>query len=155
MNTPPADAAISRQSLEAHEQIHFFLDRLGEALAELDPGSGDGDALGRLVAVIAGLQEQIVEHNRLEEAFLFQGIVDRVPEAEDEILALSEEHRKILEILEMARIHARHTDIEEVGSLRDDLTAYLGMIREHERREAELLQKALSRESRGLLPGRS
>ncbi|MBD3866950.1 MAG: hemerythrin domain-containing protein [Acidobacteria bacterium] len=155
MNTPPADTAISRQSLEEHEQIHFFLDRLEEALAELDPESGAGEALERLVAVIAGFKEQIVEHNRVEEEVLFQAIVDRVPEAEDEILALSEEHRKVLEILEMARIHARNSDSEEVGFLRDDLTDYLGMIREHESREAELLRQALSRESRGLLPGRT
>jgi hemerythrin-like domain-containing protein len=155
MNTPPADAAISRQSLEEHEQIHFFLDRLEEALAELDPDAPDGEALERLVAVIAGLKEQIVEHNRVEEAVLFQAIVDRVPEVEDEVLALSEEHRKVLEILEMARIHARNSDPEEVAALRDDLTDYLGMIREHETREAELLRQALSRESRGLLPGRT
>jgi len=155
MNTPPADAAISRQSLEEHEQIHFFLDRLEEALAELDPHAPDGEALERLVAVIAGLKEQIVEHNRVEEVGLFQAIVDRVPEAEDEVLALSEEHRKVLEILEMARIHARNSDPEEVAALRDDLTDYLGMIREHETREAELLRQALSRESRGLLPGRT
>ncbi len=155
MNTPPADAAISRQSLEEHEQIHFFLDRLEEALAGLDPKSGDSEALERLVAVIAGLREQIIEHNSVEDSVLFQAIVDRLPEAEDEILALSEEHRKILEILELARIHARNRDMEEVGSLRDDLTAYLGMIREHESREAELLRQALARESRGLLPGRT
>ena len=155
MNRPPADAAISRQSLEEHEQIHFFLDRLEEALAELDPKAGDGEALERLVAVIAGLKEQILEHNQVEESVLFQAIVDRVPEAEDEVLALAEEHRKVVEILEMARIHARNGDPEEVGHLRDDLTDYLGMIREHESREAELLRQALSRESRGLLPGRT
>ena len=155
MNRPPADAAISRQSLEEHEQIHFFLDRLEEALADLDPKAGDGEALERLVAVIAGLKEQILEHNKVEESVLFQAIVDRVPEAEDEVLALAEEHRKVVEILEMARIHARNGDPEEVGYLRDDLTDYLGMIREHESREAELLRQALSRESRGLLPGRT
>ena len=155
MNTPQADAAISRKSLEEHEQIHFFLDRLEEALAELDPATGNDDALERLVAVIAGLKEQITEHHRVEEAVLFQAIVDRVPEAEDEVLALSEEHRKIMEILEMARIHARNCEAEDVAHLKEDLTEYLGMIREHESREKELLQQALSRESRGLLPGRT
>ncbi len=155
MNTQPADVAISRQSLEEHEQIHFFLDRLEEAVAALDPESGDTEAKERLAAVIVGLKEQITEHNRVEEEVLFQAIVDRIPEAEDEVLALCEEHRKILEILEMGRFHARNSDPGEVGHLGDDLTDYLGMIREHEGREAELLRQALSRESRGLLPGRT
>lgn len=155
MNTPSADAAISRKSLEEHEQIHFFLDRLEAALGDLDPACGNADALQRLVAVIAGLQEQIAEHHQAEEAVLFQAIVDRVPEAEDEVLALSEEHRKIMEILEMARIHARNSDTADVAHLQEDLTDYLGMIREHESREKELLQQAISRESRGLLPGRT
>jgi hemerythrin-like domain-containing protein len=155
MNTPPTDVAISRQSLEEHKQIHFFLDRLEEAVAALDPESGDIDSKERLAAVIVGLKERIIEHNRVEEEVLFQAIVDRIPEAEDEILALCEEHRKILEILEMGRIHARNSDPEEVGHLGDDLAGYLGMIRKHENREEELLQQALSRESRGLLPGRT
>jgi hemerythrin-like domain-containing protein len=154
MDTQSPNLAIGEQHLEQHEQIHFFLDRLEETLDAMDSGSGEADGMERLAAVIAGLKEQITEHNQLEEDALFQGIVDRVPDAEDEVLALCEEHRKILEILEMGRIHARNGDTADAANLRDDLTGYLGMIRKHELREGELLRQALSRENRGLLPGR-
>ncbi|GEM_PF-1861134 len=150
MKTPQTDTVISHESLERHEQIHFFLDRLGESVKDLDAEAPDADRLARLAAVIASLMEQIREHNTLEERLLFQGIVDRIPDAEDEILELSDEHRKILEILEMARIHALKGAPDGAAGLKSDMSRYLDMIRKHEKAEEDLLRRALEQENRGL-----
>ena len=151
MNMPQTDAVISRESLEQHEQIHFFLDRLGEAVAELGTAGMDVELMRRLAAVIASLKEHLTEHIKVEESMLFQGIVDRLPEAENEILALSDQHPKILAILEMARIHALNGEPDGAAGLQADMEGYLGMIRDHEKAEGELLRQALKQESRGLM----
>jgi hemerythrin-like domain-containing protein len=150
MNMPQTDAVISSESLDQHEHIHFFLDRCAETVAELGVENVDTELLRRLAAVIASLKEHLTEHIRIEESMIFQAIVDRLPEVEDEILSLSEQHPGILEILEMARIHALNGEPEDAAALQADLEGYLDMIRDHEKAEGDLLRRALKHENRGI-----
>jgi len=150
MNMPQTDAVISSESLEQHEHIHFFLDRCAETVAELGAENVDTDLLRRLAAVIASLKEHLAEHIKIEESILFQAIVDRLPDVEDEILALSDQHPRILEILEMARIHAQNGEPQGAAALKADLEGYLGMIRDHEKAEGDLFRRALKQENRGV-----
>ncbi len=56
----------------------------------------------------------------------------------------------MIEILEMARIHAQCGEADEADALRDDLRKFLEMFRNHERSEDHLLQEAINRESEGM-----
>jgi hypothetical protein len=52
----------------------------------------------------------------------------------------------MIEILEMARIHAQCGEVSEADALRVDLENFLVMFRNHERDEERLLEQAISRE---------
>jgi hypothetical protein len=134
--------------LEEHRQIHFYLDQVEVTLEGLRPGMSDSEPMRRLAAQIEGLKERLVEHHRAEElGGLFQAILEIMPERRVEISRLINEHDKMIEVLEMARIHAQCGEAEEADALRVDLQNFLEMFRNHERSEDHLLQEAVSREA--------
>ena len=105
----------------------------------------------RLAAQIEGLKERLVEHHAAEErGGLFQAILEVLPERRVEISRLINEHDKMIEVLEMARIHAQCGEAGEVDDLRVDLCKFLEKFRNHERSEDHLLQEAINRESENL-----
>jgi hypothetical protein len=54
----------------------------------------------------------------------------------------------LLDTLEMARLHAQRCTVAELPALRQDLAAFLDVLRAHEEAEDELLRRALEVESR-------
>jgi len=105
----------------------------------------------RLAAQIEGLKERLVVHHRAEEQDgLFQAILELMPERRVEISRLVREHGRMIEILEMARIHAQNGGPDEADALRVDLCTFLEKFREHERDEDNLLQDAIHRESESM-----
>jgi len=64
-----------------------------------------------------------------------------------EVDRLRSQHEKMLEILEMARIHAQCGEATEADGLRVDLEEFLEMFRQHERDEEDLLRMALERDN--------
>ena len=73
-----------------------------------------------------------------------------MPECRVEISRLINQHDRMIEILEMARIHAQCGDPTEADGLRVDLRNFLTMFRQHERHEDQLLKRAIERENRGV-----
>ena len=137
--------------LEEHRQIHFYLDQVEVTLDGLHSDLTDREPMRRLAAQIEGLKERLVEHHRSEETGgLFQAILEVMPERRVEISRLINEHDKMIEVLEMARIHAQNGEPDEADALRVDLCRFLEMFRNHERSEDHLLQEAISRESESL-----
>lgn len=147
MSGPGTQEPLSAATLERHRQIHFFLDRLGEALEGLHTvGRGDDldEALRRLPAMLDSVRERLLEHNRDEiDGGLLQGVLDALPETEDTILQLTEEHDRLLDDLAIARIQAERAAVDDVDDVRETLGALVGRLRAHERREEELLERAL------------
>ena len=134
--------------LEEHRQIHFYLDQVEVTLNELGGSLPDSEPMRRLKAQIDGLRERLVEHHYAEErGGLFQAILEIMPEKRVEISRLINEHEKIIEVLEMARIYAQRGDADEADALRVDLRKFIEMFRCHERSEDHLLQEAINRES--------
>jgi hemerythrin len=139
---------LTRQALEEHRQIHFYLDQVAQTLDRLR-GLADAEPMRRLAAQVEGLRERLVEHHQLEErGGLFQAILDALPARRVEIDRLTNQHAKMIEILEMARLHAQCGGVAEAEALRVDLEKFLEMFREHERQEEQLLRQAIGRESR-------
>jgi hemerythrin-like domain-containing protein len=138
---------LSREALDEHRQIHFYLDRIARSLEKLKEGSTDVDPMRLLAAEIEGLKERLREHQHNEEdGGLFQAILEVLPARRVEIDRLTNQHGKMIEILEMARIHALHGKIEEADALCADLESFLDMFRRHERAEERLLAQALGDE---------
>lgn len=142
MSGPGIDERLSRETLEQHQQIGFFLGRLEQSLAALDP-DGEVDQLRDLVAQLESFKERLEEHHHHEETVVFQGIADLLEEAEGQILTLTAQHERMIEILEMACIHARNDDASEIPALQEDLATFISTIRQHERMEEALMQQAL------------
>ena len=137
--------------LEDHRQIHFYLDQVEVTLSELRGGPSDGELMRRLAAQIDGLRERLVEHHQAEEqGGLFQAILEVMPERRVEISRLINEHQKIIEVLEMARIYAQCGEPDEADALCIDLREFLEMFRRHERSEDHLLQEAINRDSESM-----
>jgi hypothetical protein len=140
--------SITRETLEEHRQIHFYLDQISRTLEGMRAGLSDVEPMRRLAAQIEGLKERLVEHHSAEEqGGLFQVILELLPDCRVEISRLINQHEKMIEILEMARIHAQCGEPTEADALRIDMESFLETFREHERAEDELLQKAIDRES--------
>ncbi len=138
---------LTQENLEEHKQIHFYLDQIMVSVEALDATSQDVGPMRRLAAQIQSLRERIIEHQQEEEqGRLFPSILEALPEARDELLTLRQQHQKMLEVLEMARIHAEHGQPSEVGDLKIDLQHFLNVIREHEHTEERLLERAMQRE---------
>ncbi len=141
----------TQNTLEEHRQIYFYLDQVEVTLDGLRDGLSDNEPMRRLAAQIEGLKERLVEHHQAEEQDgLFQAILEIMPERRVEISRLVNEHEKMIEILEMARIYAQSGEVDEVDALRVDLRDFLEMFRTHERSEDHLLQEAINRESESL-----
>jgi hemerythrin-like domain-containing protein len=140
----PTFQGLTRQALEEHRQIHFYLDQIRRSLDGLRPDLTDVEPMRRLAAQIQGLEERLVEHQHAEEAGgLFQGLVEILPASRVEIDRLANQHEKMIEILEMARIHAQRADAGEARGLREDLLQFLEMFRRHEEAEERLLARAI------------
>jgi hypothetical protein len=137
---------LTEQTLEEHRQIHFYLDQIETALRSLD-GATDVEPLRRLAAQLESVKERLVEHHQIEEqGRLYPTILEVLPEAREELLKLRQQHEKMVEVLELARIHAEFGKLEEASDLKSDLEHFLRMIREHEKAEEDLLERAIERE---------
>jgi hypothetical protein len=147
MSGSPAFQHLTVQNLEEHRQVHFYLDRLTQMLAEVEAGSPE--AAARLSAELGSLIERLTEHFAGEEqGGLYHGVMDLLPGTTVEVRRLSEQHARLLDTLEMARLHAQRCAPSELPALRQDLAAFLNVLRAHEEAEDELLRRALEVESR-------
>ena len=97
----------------------------------------------RLAAQLQGLKERLEEHQQLQETGIFPAILDVLPARRVDVNRLTSQHRKFIEILELARIHALDGEADEADGLRVDLERYLAMFREHEEAEERLLLEAI------------
>ena len=141
---------ITRQTIDEHRQIHFYLDQVSLTLKSLGSGS-EVEPLRRLAAQIEGLKERLLEHHHAEEkGGLFQAILEAMPDCRVEVSRLTLQHDKMIEVLEMARIHAQCGASTEATSLRTDLEGFLEMFRRHEQDEEQLLKLAMTREGRSV-----
>jgi hemerythrin-like domain-containing protein len=141
---------ITRQTIDEHRQIHFYLDQVSLTLKSLGSGT-EVEPLRRLAAQIEGLKERLLEHHHAEEkGGLFQAILEAMPDCRVEVSRLTLQHDKMIEVLEMARIHAQCGGVTEGTSLRTDLEGFLEMFRRHEQDEEQLLKLAMTREGRSL-----
>lgn len=141
---------ITRQTIDEHRQIHFYLDQVALALKSIGGGTAD-EPLRRLAAQIDSLKERLLEHHHAEEkGGLFQAILEAMPDCRVEVSRLTLQHDKMIEILEMARIHAQCGSATEAAALRTDLESFLEMFRRHEQDEEQLLKLAMTREGRSL-----
>jgi len=140
---------ITQATIEEHRQINFYLDQVTQSLAAVRGDAPSVEPMRRLAAQIEGLKERLAEHHQAEEVGgLFQALLDVLPDCRVEISRLTNQHEKIIEILEMARIHALHGQLAEADALREDLKGFLDMFRDHERNEELLLRRALEREGK-------
>ncbi len=138
--------SLAREALEQHKQIHFFLDRIAESLDQFE-GLTDIEPMRRLAAELQGLRERVQEHHTAEETGgLFQAVLEVLPAMRVEIDRLTNQHEKMVEILEMARIHAQRAEVPEAGALRVDLQEFLETFRRHEEAEERLLSLAIGEE---------
>jgi hypothetical protein len=135
---------LTREAIEDHRQIHFFLDQIEHALEGQKEELTDVEPMSRLAAQIQGLKERLVEHHEREEHDgLFQAILDVLPARRVELDRLTNQHEKMIEILEMARIHANRGGIDEAEALREDMEQFLDMFRRHEEAEERLMTEAI------------
>jgi hemerythrin-like domain-containing protein len=140
---------ITQAMIEEHKQINFYLDQVSVTLDSLRDAGNDVEPMRRLAAQIAGLKERLAEHHQTEEeGGLFQAILEVMPESRVEVSRLTNQHEKIIEILELARIHAQQGEPSEAAALREDLKSFLEMFRDHECQEEQLFKRALEREQR-------
>lgn len=138
---------LTREALEEHRQIHFYLDQIERSLEGLKNEPSDVEPMRRLAAEIQGLQERLQEHQHHEETNgLFRAILEVLPARRVEVDRLVNEHGKMIEILEMARLHALRGDSSEAEALREDLRGFLEMFRRHEQTEEALLAEAIGEE---------
>ena len=135
------------ETLEQHRQVHFYLDQLEVALDAMKEVASV-EPMRRLAAQIEGLKERFASHHKAEEnEGLFQAILEVLPQRRVEISRLIHEHAKMIEVLEMGRIHAQNGRPEDAAELCADLYTFLAQFRDHERREELLLEEAIRRES--------
>lgn len=151
MSGPRTFQRLTREALEEHRQIHFFLDQVEQTLTRLKEGITDVEPMRRLAAQVAALKERLQEHHLNEDTGLFDAILEVLPARRVEIDRLANQHERMIEILEMARLHAQCGGIAEIDALRVDLEKFLGMFRDHERHEEQLLSQAIGREGRELV----
>lgn len=148
MTESPTFQRISQETLEEHQQIHFYYDQLISFLDDLDEKTADVESLRQLAAQIASLRERLSEHFDSEQrGGLFQAVLEALPEAAAEVHRLGSEHDRMIEILEMAQIHAERGEPCEIGALRNDLREFLETMREHELAEDRMIKRVLQAES--------
>ncbi len=145
MSGPPTFDRVNAGSLERHRQIHFFLERLERAVEALDDTGTDSEPLQRLPAMLDSLRERLEEHNHdEEEGGLLQAVVDALPEVEEEVLALSEQHDDLLLAVHELRRRSAAAETADVPTLRADIQELLRRLREHERAEDALVERAVA-----------
>jgi len=143
MTGPPTFDRINEATLDRHRQIHFFLERVERAVEALDDTGADLEPLRRLPAVLDSLIERIEEHNRDEEdGGLLQDVADAVPEVEDQVLVLTDQHVRFRTALREARARAVGSAPTDVPALRAALLDLVRALRDHERTEERLLERA-------------
>jgi hemerythrin-like domain-containing protein len=138
---------LTRRILDEHQEIAFYLDQLERSLQGLGDAEGDLDSLRRIAAQIVGLRERLDEHfaSEEEEGGLFVAIEAMLPEERNTLRVLLGHHQRVREMLELVRFRAQYGETRETPLLRDELTALLAGLREHERREEALLERVLQR----------
>jgi hemerythrin-like domain-containing protein len=147
MSGSPAFQQLTVQTLEEHRQVHFYLDQLMRTLEEADAGAPEATA--RLSAELGSLIERLTEHFAGEEqGGLYHGVLDLLPNQTGEVRRLSDQHARLLDRLEMARLHAQRGGAAELPALCQDLRTFVDVLRAHEEAEDELLRQALEVESR-------
>ena len=77
-------------------------------------------------------------------------MLEALPDRRVDIDRLINQHERIIDILEMARLHLQGGEASEAGALRQDLEQFLEMFRQHELEEERLLIEAIEREEAGL-----
>jgi hemerythrin-like domain-containing protein len=138
---------ISRVTIEEHRQIHFYLDQICQTLSVFKRGLTDVEPMRRLAAQLQGLKERLQEHHQTEVGGgLFQAILEVLPARRVEIDRLTNQHSRIIEILELARLHALGGDVSDAEALRVDLESFIEMFRQHEHDEERLLLQATGKE---------
>lgn len=149
MNDSQTFEPLTKDSLDEHRQIHFYLDQIQATLESLETAPVDAEPLRRLAAQVQSLAERLAEHNHSEERVggWFQAILEALPDKRIEIDRLTRQHHKFVEILEMARLHADACSPERAPELREDLLEYLEVIRRHEHAEETLMRLALDKET--------
>ena len=151
MTGSPTFQRLSRETLDEHKQIHFFIDQLKSALDALDPNSTDVEPLRRLAAQIESCREHLREHfEREEKGGVYQAILEIMPDADPAIQRFITEHHRMIETLEMAGIHAERGEAIEAGPLKIDLENFLDMMREHEHAEEALLARVIEEENNSI-----
>jgi len=139
---------LTQETIEEHHQVYFYLDQVAQSLCGLRDGVSDVEPIRRLAAQLQGLKERLVEHNQIEEAGgLFHAVLEALPQRRVEVDRLRNQHGRMIEILEMARIHAQRGDVTEADGLRVDLETFLEMFRQHENDEEDLFRLALQRDN--------
>lgn len=147
MNGTPASDHLAREVLDQHQQIHFYLDRIAETLEQLEPDLSDVEPMRRLAAELQGLKERLVEHHDLEErGGLFNSILEALPATRVEISRLIRAHARMIDVLELAAIHAQQGAPSSAHALRVDLSGFVQMFRDHENEEERLIRDAMARE---------
>jgi hypothetical protein len=147
MNESPTFEGLTDEALEEHQQIHFYLDQVTQTLQRPAHDSASADSMARLAAQIEGLKERLIEHQQLEEqGGLFQAVVAALPASRVEVERLMRQHGRMIEILEMARLHAHGAQAAQVAPLRTDLEQFIQMFRKHELDEESLLARAIDKE---------
>lgn len=148
MSGPQTYQELSQAALDEHRHIHFFLDRLQQAVDDLDDASEDSEPLHRLPAVLASFLEHLHDHNRMEvDEGLLQSVLDVLPDAEDEILRLTEQHDWMVRATSDARLRAVAAGPDDLDALRSAIGDLVATCREHEQAEDALLERALAQES--------
>ncbi len=146
MSGSPTFERLTFAALEEHRQIHFYLDQIDNTLEGLSADVADVEPMRRLAAQLEGLKERLAEHQQIEEGGLFQAILEVLPAHRVEIDRLTNEHARIIDILEMARLHALGGEPSEAEALKVDMQQFLEMFRRHEEAEDRLLAEAIKRE---------
>lgn len=137
---------LTAEALEEHRQIHFHVNLLSKSLEALDDSEVDADRMLDVAARIESLRERLEEHFKSEEdSGLYQGILDALPQAELDVMRLMSEHERMLLDLEGARTIARGKNPADVPILRSEIGRAIATLRDHEREEEALVQRALSR----------
>ena len=137
-------AKLNEQTLEDHGLIHFHLDQLERALADLDPGHPLPETLRTVAVRIDSFKERLDEHFASEEdGGLLQGILDALPQTESDVRRIRTQHARLGEALERARAIARRGNPGEAPALKEELDRFLAAMREHERDEEALVRRAL------------
>jgi hemerythrin-like domain-containing protein len=144
MSEPRTFERLTEQSLEEHGQIHFFLEQLRKALGDVVPGQADVEPMRRVAAELEGLAERLREHFQREEEGLFHALVDADPACGADVRRLENQHERLMEILEMARIHAGRGGAADAALLKGDVEGFMAVLAAHEGAEEALFRRALA-----------